>query len=247
MRTQYETEVWSGTRRQLQRWKSGSTGFPLVDAGMRQLWAVGWMPNYVRHIVAQMLIEYLDVSWKPALEWFEWTLVDADVAINSFLWQNGGHSGPDQWEFVMHPVHAAKTCDPDGQYVRRWLPCLAGLPTEFIHRPWDAPPRLFCGRISDFYAVRLLTDLDEARRAHARHVIEVRRKHPEMVARGGHEWLKLPGRGGLLAKLVTRPEFRADTEDFIFKQTPGRARPAPRAADRGEEARTRGAECGAEL
>ncbi|OLP98304.1 Cryptochrome-2 [Symbiodinium microadriaticum] len=111
-----------------------STGFPLVDAAMRQLWAVGWMPNYLRHVVAQMLIEYLDLTWKHGLEWFDWTLVDIDVAINSFMWQNGGHSGPDHWEFVLHPVNAAKSCDPEGHYVRRWLPFLAGCPTEYIHR-----------------------------------------------------------------------------------------------------------------
>ncbi|CAE7216268.1 CRY2, partial [Symbiodinium pilosum] len=92
---------------------------------MRQLWAVGWMPNYLRHVVAQTLIEYLDLSWKHGLEWFDWTLVDIDVAINSFMWQNGGHSGPDHWEFVLHPVNAAKSCDPEGHYVRRWLPFLA--------------------------------------------------------------------------------------------------------------------------
>ncbi|CAE7255500.1 CRY2 [Symbiodinium natans] len=154
-----------------------STGFPLVDAAMCQLWAVGWMPNYLRHVVAQFLIEYLDLSWKHGL-----------AAGTSRQWQNGGHSGPDHWEFVLHPVNAAKSCDPDGHYVRRWLPFLASCPTEYIHRQ----------------------------------VLEVRRKHPEMVSRTGHEWLRLGG--GLLAKLVTRQEFRAETEDFIFYQGPTRSK-----------------------
>lgn len=213
MRPHYEKQVWTGTPTQLELWKSGKTGYPVVDAAMRQLWAVGWMPNYMRHVVAQFLIEYLDVSWKEGLAWFDWTLVDADVAINSLMWQNGGHSGPDQWEFVLHPVNAAKTCDPSGAYVRQWIPELRGLPLEFIHRPWDAPLA---------YPRRVLLDLDAARREHARRVIDVRRKNPEIVARSGHEWLSLPNRKGLLAKVVTRHEFRAETEDFIFFQGPQR-------------------------
>eukprot|EP00927_Polykrikos_kofoidii_P070662 TRINITY_DN67073_c0_g1_i1.p1 TRINITY_DN67073_c0_g1~~TRINITY_DN67073_c0_g1_i1.p1 ORF type:complete len:1012 (+),score=123.63 TRINITY_DN67073_c0_g1_i1:369-3038(+) len=223
LRPQYEQEVWAGTRSQLRHWQRGTTGFPLVDAAMRQLWAVGWMPNYLRHIVAQTLIEYLDISWKHGLEWFDYTLVDMDVAINSFMWQNGGHSGPDHWEFVLHPVNAAKTCDPEGNYVRRWLPFLADCPTEFIHRPWDLPARIFRLPTPGIYPARpLIADLDEARRQHLRNVLEVRRKNPEMVSNTGHEWLKLPGRGGLLAKCVTRLEFRAETEDFLLYQSPAR-------------------------
>eukprot|EP00928_Gymnodinium_smaydae_P065329 TRINITY_DN48493_c0_g1_i1.p1 TRINITY_DN48493_c0_g1~~TRINITY_DN48493_c0_g1_i1.p1 ORF type:complete len:391 (+),score=37.23 TRINITY_DN48493_c0_g1_i1:726-1898(+) len=223
LRPQYEKQVWSGTAAQLRRWQKGTTGFPLVDAAMRQLWAVGWMPNYLRHVVAQTLIEYLDLSWKHGLKWFDYTLIDMDVAINSFMWQNGGHSGPDHWEFVLHPVHAAKSCDPEGNYVRRWLPFLADCPTEFIHRPWDLPARIFRLPTPGIYPDKaLVSDLDEARRAHFRKVLDVRRQHPEMISRTGHEWLKLPGRGGLLAKCVTRQEFRAETEDFLLYQAPQR-------------------------
>jgi len=70
----------------LHRWQHGRTGFPLIDAAMRQLWKVGWMPNYLRHVTAQFLIEYLDVSWKQGLQWFDYTLVDSDVAINAMMW-----------------------------------------------------------------------------------------------------------------------------------------------------------------
>jgi deoxyribodipyrimidine photolyase len=82
------------------------TGFPLVDAAMRQLWAWGWMPNYMRHVVAGFLVEFLNMDWRHGERWFHDTLVDADVAINAYMWQNGGHSGCDQWNFVMHPVFA---------------------------------------------------------------------------------------------------------------------------------------------
>ena len=73
---------------------------------------------------------------------YDYTLVDSDAAINARLWQQGGHSGVSQWNFVMHPVFAAKNADPTGDYVRRWVPELAAMPTEFIHRPWEAPLEL---------------------------------------------------------------------------------------------------------
>ena len=75
---------------------------------MAQLWQAGWIPNYMRHIVAQFLVEYLRLDWRHGERWFHDTLVDADLAINAYMWQNGGHTGCDQWNFVMHPVFAAK-------------------------------------------------------------------------------------------------------------------------------------------
>ncbi|CAJ1445271.1 unnamed protein product, partial [Effrenium voratum] len=120
-------------------------------------------------------------------------------------------------------VNAAKSCDPEGLYVRRWVPELSEVPLE----PWQLHP----GRFSR----PILGDLDEARRQHCRHVLEVRRRHPDMISRTGHEWLRLPGRRGLLAKLVTRQEFRADTEDFIFYQGRGKGRDAQRVNDAGRE------------
>ena len=71
---------------------------------MRQLWAIGWMNNYMRHVVASFLISYLRISWIEGYKWFQDTLLDADIAINAMMWQNGGMSGLDQWNFVMHPV-----------------------------------------------------------------------------------------------------------------------------------------------
>ena len=83
--------------------------------------------NTVHAIGTVCPVEYLNLHWIHGEKWFHKTLVDADVAINAYMWQNGGHSGMDQWNFVMHPVFAAKTCDPEGDYVRRWVPELAGL------------------------------------------------------------------------------------------------------------------------
>ena len=78
--------------------------------------------------VAGFLVEFLSIDWRHGELWFHDTLVDADVAIQAFMWQNGGHSGMDQWNFVMHPVFAAKSADPEGEYVRRWVPELKALP-----------------------------------------------------------------------------------------------------------------------
>ena len=95
-RIQYEKQWWSSDKKMLKAWQQGKTGYPLVDAAMRQLWVVGWMPNYMRHVVAGFLIEYLNLHWIHGLKWFHDTLVDSDLAINSYMWQNGGHSGMDR-------------------------------------------------------------------------------------------------------------------------------------------------------
>eukprot|EP00928_Gymnodinium_smaydae_P001824 TRINITY_DN10654_c1_g1_i5.p1 TRINITY_DN10654_c1_g1~~TRINITY_DN10654_c1_g1_i5.p1 ORF type:complete len:1090 (+),score=105.06 TRINITY_DN10654_c1_g1_i5:81-3350(+) len=229
LRQHYETERWTGTNRQLKLWQRGCTGFPLVDAAMRQLWKVGWMPNYLRHVCAQFLIEFLDISWKKGFEWFDYTLVDSDVAINAFMWQNGGHSGLDQWNFVMHPVFAAKSCDPQGDYVRRWLPELRGLPVEYIHCPWEAPAGTLLGANVLFtrtYSERLIEDLDIARRDHAREVLRVRREHPQMIAKGGNEWFEC--RPGYWVTLITREDFKQDTDKQITRQTADDPRNAKR-------------------
>mmetsp|Transcript_17989 Transcript_17989/g.44933 ORF Transcript_17989/g.44933 Transcript_17989/m.44933 type:complete len:1292 (-) Transcript_17989:484-4359(-) len=180
-------------RDRLRRWQRGKTGFPLVDAAMTQLWKIGWMPNYLRHIVAQFLVEYLDVSWKDGFEWFDYTLIDTDVSINAHMWQNGGHSGLDQWNFVMHPVFAAKSCDPEGNYVRRWLPELRALPVEYIHCPWEAPAKWDVSVLQPAgYPVRAILDLEHARRKHAENVLAVRKEfRKELVSLRGNEFLWL--------------------------------------------------------
>lgn len=225
LRPHYETERWQGTNSQLRQWQQGRTGFPLVDAGMRQLWKLGWMPNYLRHVCAQFLIEFLDISWKKGFEWFDYTLVDSDVAINAFMWQNGGHSGLDQWNFVMHPVFAAKTCDPNGDYVRKWLPELRALPAEYIHCPWEAPDRLLLGAnvlMNRTYRDRIIKDLDQARREHTREVLRLRNEHSEVIAKGGNEWFE--ARPGHWVTLITREDFKQNTEVFLTNQTADKPR-----------------------
>lgn len=190
IRTQYDHQSWSGTATQLRRWQRGETGFPLVDAAMRQLWKVGWMCNHLRHVTAQFLIEHLDLSWKDGFAWYDYTLVDTDVAINAMMWQMGGHSGIGSWNFVMHPVFAGKKVDPEGAYVRRWLPELAGLPVEYIHCPWEAPPHTRISAnvlINGVYWQRILEDLVAARLTHQNNVIDVRERFPKFVKKDGTE------------------------------------------------------------
>lgn len=224
IRQQYEAQTWNGTPEMLRSWQRGESGYPLIDAAMRQLWKVGWMPNYLRHVTAQFLVEYLDINWKQGLLWFDYTLVDSDVAINSMMWQMGGHSGLGAWNFVMHPVFAAKKVDPEGDYVRRWLPELGQLPVEYIHCPWEAPCACLLSAnvlLSQSYAERVIHDLVMARKAHARNVIAVRQACPEKLREDGHEILEV---GGEKITVRVRDDLKDNSLNISLLMTPDEAR-----------------------
>ncbi len=125
----------------LQAWKEGRTGYPIVDAGMRELWSTGWMHNRVRMVVASFLVKDLLASWKEGALWFWETLVDADLASNSFNWQWAGGCGADAAPYfrVFNPIMQGERFDAAGAYVRRWVPELQALPDAWIHKPWQAP------------------------------------------------------------------------------------------------------------
>ena len=127
---------------QLQAWQRGQTGVPIVDAGMRQLWHLGWMHNRVRMIAASFLVKHLLIDWRDGEAWFWDTLVDADLASNAASWQWIAGSGIDSQPFfrVFNPVSQGQKFDPGGAYVRRWVPELASLPDKWLHTPWTAPP-----------------------------------------------------------------------------------------------------------
>jgi len=122
-------------------WRRGATGYPLVDAGMRELWATGFLPNRLRMVVASFLVKHLLVRWQEGARHFWDTLVDADLANNTLGWQWSAGSGVDAAPYfrVFNPVIQGRTFDPDGVYVSRWVPELAKLPPRFIHAPWLAP------------------------------------------------------------------------------------------------------------
>ncbi|HEX3350403.1 MAG TPA: deoxyribodipyrimidine photo-lyase [Acetobacteraceae bacterium] len=141
LRPEFRNMPWRTDPRTLKAWQRGRTGVPIVDAGMRQLWAIGWVHNRVRMIVASYLVKHLMIAWQEGEAWFWDTLVDADLASNSASWQWVAGSGADAAPFfrIFNPVLQGKKFDPDGAYVRRWVPELAALPDAFVHAPWDAP------------------------------------------------------------------------------------------------------------
>ena len=135
---------WIEDDQALQRWQKGQTGYPIVDAGMRQLWETGYMHNRVRMIVASFLIKNLLIHWRRGEEWFWDTLVDADLANNSASWQWVAGSGADAAPFfrIFNPVTQGEKFDPDGSYVRAYVPEIAKLPNKYVHKPWETPPLL---------------------------------------------------------------------------------------------------------
>ena len=128
----------------LKRWQQGRTGIPMVDAGMRELWATGWMHNRVRMLVASFLTKNLRQHWHHGERWFWDTLVDADLANNSQGWQWTAGCGVDAAPYfrIFNPVTQGEKFDPQGSYVRRWIPELKDVPAPLVHRPWDDPELL---------------------------------------------------------------------------------------------------------
>ena len=141
-RRQFEQVDWRmGSKAELEAWRRGRTGYPIIDAGMRELWATGWMHNRVRMIVASFFAKDLLVHWRKGEEWFWDTLVDADEANNANGWQWTAGTGADAAPYfrVFNPVLQGEKFDPAGDYVRSWVPELAKLAPKWIHRPWEAP------------------------------------------------------------------------------------------------------------
>jgi deoxyribodipyrimidine photo-lyase len=137
---------WRRDKAALAAWRRGRTGYPIVDAGMRELWQTGWMHNRVRMIVASFLVKDLLLPWQDGEAWFWDTLVDADLASNAASWQWVAGCGADAAPFfrIFNPVLQGERFDPDGDYVRRFVPELAKLPAEIIHKPWEAAADVLC-------------------------------------------------------------------------------------------------------
>jgi deoxyribodipyrimidine photo-lyase len=133
---------WRKDPRALKAWQQGKTGYPIVDAGMRQLWTTGWMHNRVRMVVGSFLVKDLLLPWQAGAKWFWDTLVDADLANNTLGWQWVAGCGADAAPFfrIFNPVRQGERFDPNGDYVRQWVPELDKLPARWIHKPWQAPP-----------------------------------------------------------------------------------------------------------
>ena len=141
LQARFDHFPWRESTRDLKRWQRGRTGIPIVDAGMRELWQTGYMHNRVRMLTASFLVKNLLIHWHRGAEWFWDTLVDADLANNTAGWQWVAGCGADAAPYfrIFNPVVQGRKFDPEGAYVRRYVPELARLPNRYIHAPWEAP------------------------------------------------------------------------------------------------------------
>lgn len=140
LRPEFQDFPWEKDAQLLEVWQKGQTGFPVVDAGMRQLWQTGWMHNRARMITASFLVKHLLQPWRTGAHWYWDTLVDADLASNTQGWQWTAGCGADASPYfrVFNPILQGRKFDGEGDYVRRWVPELAKLPNRCIHTPWEA-------------------------------------------------------------------------------------------------------------
>ncbi|MDA1304447.1 MAG: deoxyribodipyrimidine photo-lyase [Nitrospirae bacterium] len=144
LQTKFNAFPWRKDEKALKRWQQGRTGYPIVDAGMRELWETGYMHNRVRMIVGSFLVKNLLLHWHHGEDWFWDTLVDADLANNSASWQWIAGCGADAAPYfrIFNPVTQGQKFDPDGKYVRRFIPGLKKMPAKYLHNPWEAPEKV---------------------------------------------------------------------------------------------------------
>ena len=146
-RSEFDAFPWNHDEAAFEAWTKGQTGYPIVDAGMRELWTTGFMHNRVRMIVASFLIKHLLIDWRQGEAWFWDTLLDADLANNVGNWQWTAGSGADAAPYfrIFNPISQGEKFDAKGIYVRRWVPELSSMPDAFIHKPWMSPAHLSLG------------------------------------------------------------------------------------------------------
>ncbi|MDB6081367.1 MAG: deoxyribodipyrimidine photolyase, partial [Chlamydiia bacterium] len=138
LRPEFMKFPWNHNESHLHSWQKGLTGYPIVDAGMRELWQTGWMHNRVRMIVGSFLVKHLLLPWQEGARWFQDTLLDADLANNIFGWQWVAGCGADAAPYfrIFNPILQGEKFDPQGEYVKKYVPELKQLPTKYIHKPW---------------------------------------------------------------------------------------------------------------
>jgi deoxyribodipyrimidine photo-lyase len=137
----YANLQWENAPHKIESWKNGTTGYPIVDAGMRELYATGHMHNRVRMITASFLTKHLDCDWRIGEKHFASLLLDFEFASNNGGWQWSASTGCDAQPYfrIFNPTLQSARFDPDGSYIKKWLPELAKLPTKYIHAPHEAP------------------------------------------------------------------------------------------------------------
>ncbi|HDR7861346.1 cryptochrome/photolyase family protein [Bacillus toyonensis] len=140
----FEHFPWNNEEELLTVWQKGETGYPFIDAGMRELWQTGFMHNRARMAVASFLVKHLLIPWQEGAKWFMDTLLDADIANNTMGWQWVAGSGADASPYfrIFNPITQGEKFDKNGEYIRRWVPELRDIPNKYIHKPWEAPEHI---------------------------------------------------------------------------------------------------------
>ena len=139
LRKDFDRFPWQNNTKQLNAWKSGMTGYPIVDAGMRELRETGWMHNRVRMVTASFLVKHLRIHWKEGEKYFRDCLLDFNEANNIAGWQWVAGCGADAAPYfrIFNPILQGERFDPKGDYVKKWIPELSNVPQKFIHKPWE--------------------------------------------------------------------------------------------------------------
>ena len=144
IKNEFSKFIWDSNQSNFDLWTKGMTGYPIVDAGMRELWSTGWMHNRIRMVTASFLTKHLLLPWQMGEKWFWNTLLDADPASNTSGWQWVSGSGADAAPYfrIFNPIIQGQKFDPEGEYVKKFIPELKDLPSKFIHEPWKADSAL---------------------------------------------------------------------------------------------------------
>jgi len=144
LRKDFDKFKWNINNNLLKKWKKGLTGYPIVDAGMRELYETGWMHNRVRMIVASFLVKHLRIHWSEGEKYFRKTLLDFNLANNVAGWQWVAGTGADAAPYfrIFNPILQGEKFDPKGLYIKKWCPELVNIPDEFLHKPWEMPDEL---------------------------------------------------------------------------------------------------------
>jgi len=228
MRTAYLELGWSQDLNALHRWQTGTTGWPLIDAAMRELRATGYLQQHLRHMVGQYLVEALGISWVEGERWFHFTLADADIAINAMMWQHQGLTGVSQWltGVECHPIRSSKRIDSDGAYVKKWCPELSKLPLQFVHEPWVASNRILARSevvFGDTYPHRVPEDIDAARAAFMKRFRNCRENSSVKSVRG-NDIISSPVRDVEYIVALTEKSVKSNSNPKKFNRKKGKGR-----------------------
>ena len=180
LKKEFESFPWSKDKKLLKAWQSGKTGYPIIDAGMRELWISGSMHNRVRMIVGSFLVKNLMIHWREGANWFWDCLLDADLANNTLGWQWVSGCGADAAPYfrIFNPITQSQKFDEEGNYLRKWLPELKDLPNKWIHNPSEAPKNILneANIILGKTYPKPIVDLKETREAALDAYYEIRNK-----------------------------------------------------------------------